>query len=124
MQYLHTLLFPILPRKMQQNQRKYRCELWLGNRGAMQERVSKFAADQAGMNDEVKRRFYMALQSRDETLPRHTPHNAQHPANAHLTLTLEFVSEAQDHNDTRTMCAIQTELRCLPATLRNCALAW
>ena len=43
--------------------------LWLGNRAAVQERVSKFAADQAGMNDEVKRRFHMALQSRDETLP-------------------------------------------------------
>ena len=90
----------------------------------MQERVSKFAADQAGMNDEVKRRFQMALQSRDETLPHHTPHNAQHPANAHLTLTLELVSEAQDHDDIRTMGAIQTELRCLPAILRDWTLAW
>ena len=62
--------------------------LCLGTREAEQERVGKFLVGLAGWKDEVRRRCRTVLQSRAEGVPRTSPPNSLHPANAHPTLAL------------------------------------
>ena len=62
--------------------------LCLGTREAVQERVGKFLVGLAGRKDEVRRRCRTVLQSRTEGVPRTSPPDSLHPANAHPTLAL------------------------------------
>ena len=62
--------------------------LCLGTRAAVQERVGDFLAGLAKRNDEVRRRCRTALQSKAESLLRHTQPNSLLPQNAHPTLAL------------------------------------
>ena len=79
--------------------------LCLWSKAAIQQRVGSFLAGQASRSGEVKRRCRTVLQSRAEApLPDSQP-DSRRPANAHLTLTLELVSEVQDPNDSRTVDA-------------------
>ena len=61
----------------------------------MQERVGNFLAGLASRKDEVKRRCRTALQSRAEALLRDSRTDSQHPANAHPTLALVYISSLE-----------------------------
>ena len=62
--------------------------LGLGSKAAVQERVGRFLAGLANLEDEVKRRCRTVLQSRAEALLRDSWHGSQSSANEHPTLAL------------------------------------
>ena len=66
--------------------------LCLGSREAVQMRVGGFLAGLAGRKEEVRRRCRTVLQSRAEALRRNSRPDSQHPANAHPTLALVWVT--------------------------------